>query len=117
MGSEGLSGSLHCSLYCLSVSERSELVVNLETEAVGAGLVLKLGAREVLVGGDGPVAVHLVIDFPFSGVVFAGAGVGLEDDVVRELELSAGLDLDGLTLEALGSIGGVVRQLDGLSER
>jgi hypothetical protein len=50
MGGVVLSESPHCSVYCLSVSERSELVVNLESEAVGTGFILELGAAEVLVG-------------------------------------------------------------------
>jgi hypothetical protein len=52
MGSVGLSKAFRCSLYCLIVSERSELVINLEAKAVRAGLVLELGAVVVLVGGD-----------------------------------------------------------------
>lgn len=117
MGGVVLSGSPHCSVYCLSVSERSELVVNLETEAVGARLVLNLGAGEVLVGGDGPVVVHLVINLNLSGVVFAGAGVSLQDDLVRELEFGTGSNLDGEALEALGTVSGVVGEFQSAGKR
>ena len=117
MGGVVLSKSPHCSVYCLSVSERSELVVNLETEAVGARLVLNLGAGEVLVGGDGPVVVHLVINLNLSGVVFAGAGVSLQDDLVRELEFGTGSNLDGEALEALGTVSGVVGEFQSAGKR
>jgi hypothetical protein len=116
MGGVVLSESPHCSVYCLSVSERSELVVNLETEAVGARLVLDLGAGEVLVGGDGPVVVHLVINLKLSGVVLTGAGVSLQVNLFGELEFSTGSNLDGEALEALSTVGGVVGELQGAGE-
>lgn len=113
MGGVVLSKSPHCSVYCLSVSERSELVVNLETEAVGARLVLDLGAGEVLVGGNGPLVVNFVIKLELSGVVLTGAGVSLQGDLFGEFVFSTSSDLNREALEAFSTVGRVVGELHG----
>jgi hypothetical protein len=108
MGSVGLSKAFRCSLYCLTVSERSELVINLEAKAVGAGLVLELGAVVVLVGSDGPVVVDLVLDLGLSLLVLTDAHGGLQVGAVRELKFSSEVALDGVALETLCTVGGAV---------
>jgi hypothetical protein len=108
MGSVDLSKAFRCSLYCLSVSERSELVINLEAKAVGAGLVLELGAVVVLVGGDGPVVVDLVLDLGLNLLVLANAHGSLQVGAIRELKFSSEVGRDGVALETLSTIGGAV---------
>lgn len=117
MGSVFLSKSFRCSVYCLTVSERSELVINLEAKAVGAGLFLEFGAVEILVGGNGPVLVDLVLDLNLGGVVLTGTGVGLQMGVVGELKFSSNSKLNWLALETLGTVGSVVACFNGGNNR
>lgn len=57
---------------------RSQLVVDLESHAVGALLGLEVLAGELLMGSDTPVLVHLVLNLDTGSPVLAGVQVGLE---------------------------------------
>lgn len=87
---------------------RSELVVDLETEVVRTLLGLEVSAAELLVAGNTPVVVHLVLDFNAGAPVLGGVHVGLQVRGIRKLVVSTKLNTDWETLESLGTISSIV---------
>jgi hypothetical protein len=105
---------LSTSTYSKFFSGSSESVLDLEAKSVWALLGADLGRVEVLVSLDFPVAVDLVLLLEVHFVVVANGGGGLDLSRLGQVVLDTALEGDWEALEALGSIGHVVGDLEGV---
>jgi len=111
-----MSGSLlvNCLLYCLKGSSRSELVVNIEANVVGALLSLESRAAESLVCANAPMVVDLVVHLHLDAVELIPPNGRLEVSVGGQSVLSSTLQADGSAFEVLCTVSSVVGNLEGV---
>ena len=104
-----------CSLPCLKGSTLSELIVNLETEIVGASLGSELLGTEILVSFNSPVLVNLVFNFELLTPVLAKMSCCLNLGSFTKFVDNSGSQLYREPSEALGTLRCIVSNFKSMS--